>query len=61
LARSQKQFRTAVEAFPVAMLGRKRPKLDHTWNVLIHGQIQHQLYHAGQIAIMRRGMGKAVK
>lgn len=60
LARTQKKFRTAVEAFPVAMLGRKRPKVDHTWDVLLHGQIQHQLYHAGQIAIMRRGLGKAV-
>jgi uncharacterized damage-inducible protein DinB len=29
--------------------------------VLIHGQMQHQLYHAGQIALLRRGMGKAIK
>lgn len=61
LARTQKQFRAAVQAFPVAMLGRKRPKTDHVWNVLLHGQIQHQLYHAGQIAMMRRGLGKPVK
>lgn len=61
LARSQKKFRAAVEAFPVAMLGRKRPKLDHTWSVLLHGQIQHQLYHAGQIALMRRGMARPVR
>ena len=61
LARSQKKFRAAVEAFPVAMLGRKRPGLDHSWSVLLHGQIQHQLYHAGQIAMMRRGLGRAVK
>jgi uncharacterized damage-inducible protein DinB len=32
-----------------------------TWNLLIHGQIQHQLYHAGQIAMLRRGMGKEIK
>lgn len=61
LARSQAKFRAAVVAFPVAMLGRKRPKLDHTWSVLLHGQIQHQLYHAGQIAMMRRGLGKPIK
>lgn len=60
LARSQKKFRTAVEAFPVAMLGRRRPKVDYAWDVLLQGQIQHQLYHAGQIAIMRRGLGKAI-
>ncbi len=60
LARSQARFRAAVVAFPVAMLGRKRPKTDHTWGVLLHGQIEHQLYHAGQIAMMRRGLGKPV-
>ncbi|MEQ1831406.1 MAG: DinB family protein [Candidatus Eisenbacteria bacterium] len=61
LARTQKKFRAAVEAFPVAMLGRKRPRLNYTWDVLLQGQIQHQLYHAGQIAMLRRGLGKALK
>lgn len=57
LALSQLKFRTAVDAFPAAKLGRKRPKLQDSWAVLIHGQIQHQLYHAGQIALLRRGLG----
>lgn len=61
LARSQSKFRSAVAAFPEAKLGRRRPKVDHTWNVLIHGQIQHQLYHAGQIAMLRRELGRPVK
>jgi uncharacterized damage-inducible protein DinB len=60
LARTQGKFRRAVARFPVAKLGRRRPKLDHTWNVFIHGQIQHQLYHAGQIAMLRRAFGKPV-
>ena len=60
LARTQGKFRREVARFPVARLGRRRPKLDHTWNVLIHGQIQHQLYHAGQIAMLRRAFGKPV-
>ena len=61
LARTQAQFHHAVAAFPVAKLGRRRRSTDQTWNVLIHGQIQHMLYHAGQIALLRRGLGKAIK
>jgi len=58
LARTQASFRREVARFPMAKLGRKRPKLDHTWNVLIHGQIQHIAYHAGQVAVLRRALGK---
>lgn len=60
LAASQRRFRAAVAKFPEAQLGRIRPGTKSSWNVLIHGQIQHQLYHAGQIAMLRRGMGKAI-
>lgn len=60
LARTHARFRREVDRFPAAKLGRKRPGLDHTWNVLIHGQIQHVLYHAGQIAMLRRALGKPV-
>jgi uncharacterized damage-inducible protein DinB len=60
LARTQAQLRREVAAFPVAKLARRRPNTDHTWNVLIHGQIQHMLYHAGQIALLRRALGKPV-
>jgi len=61
LARAHARFRREVAAFPVAKLGRRRPKLEQTWNVLIHGQIQHALYHAGQIALLRRALGKPVR
>jgi len=61
LARTQARFRREVARFPVARLGRKRPRIDQTWNVLINGQIQHGLYHAGQIAMLRRALGKPVK
>ena len=60
LARTQRRFRRAVARFPIARIGRRRPKLDSSWNVLIQGQIQHQLYHAGQIAMLRRAFGKPV-
>jgi uncharacterized damage-inducible protein DinB len=61
LAASQRRFRAAVAKFPEAQLGRIRPGTKTSWNVLIHGQIQHQIYHAGQIALLRRGMGKEIK
>lgn len=60
LAASQRRFRAAVVAFPEARLGRRRPGSQSTWYVLITGQVQHQLYHAGQIAMLRRAMGKPV-
>jgi uncharacterized damage-inducible protein DinB len=61
LAASQRKFRAAVAKFPESQLGRIRPGTKTSWNVLIHGQMQHQLYHAGQIAMLRRGMGKEIK
>jgi uncharacterized damage-inducible protein DinB len=61
LAASQRRFRAAVAKFPERQLGRIRPGTQASWNVLIHGQIQHQLYHAGQIAMLRRGMGKEIR
>lgn len=61
LARTQARFRREVARFPVDKLGRKRPKINHTWYIFIHGQIQHGLYHAGQIAMLRRALGKPIK
>lgn len=58
LERSHALFRRAVEKFPAGQLGRRRPNTAQTWNVLIHGQIQHGLYHAGQIAMLRRALGR---
>ena len=60
LARTQSWFRREVARFPEGKLGRRRPKLNTTWTVLIHGQIQHMLYHAGQIAVLRRALGKPI-
>jgi uncharacterized damage-inducible protein DinB len=61
LARAQARFRAAVTKFPAKRLGRKRPRVDQTWNVLIHGQMQHMLYHAGQITQLRRALGHPVR
>ena len=60
LAASQRRFRAAVAKFPESQLGRIRAGTQSSWNVLIHGQIQHGLYHAGQIAMLRRMFGKPI-
>lgn len=58
LAASQELFLREIGRFPEARLGRKRPKAGDTWSVLIYGQVEHMLYHAGQIALLRRALGK---
>ncbi len=44
----------AISAFPVAQLTERRPGLEDTWYGLVTGELQHLVYHAGQIAILRR-------
>jgi hypothetical protein len=47
-----------VRAFPAAKLNEKRPQLDDTWYGLLSGQLQHVIYHAGQVAILRKARGR---
>ncbi len=58
LAASHTLFRREIARFPEAKLGRKRPRTKMTWSVLIYGQVEHCLYHAGQVALLRRALGK---
>lgn len=48
-----------VRAFPEAKLDEKRPGLDDTWYGLISGELQHVLYHAGQVGLLRKAGGAA--
>lgn len=43
-----------VRAFPVEKLHQQRPRIDDTWYSLISGELQHVIYHAGQIAVLRK-------
>lgn len=61
LARTEARLKRAIAAFPVARIGRRRPRFDYTWDLLINGQIEHILYHTGQIAMLRRALGKPLK
>lgn len=60
LEHSHLQFRKEVARFPERNLGRRRPKTTGNWSGLFHGQIQHVLYHAGQVALLRRALGKPI-
>src|SRR3954467_3332881 len=48
LSERHKSFMTAVRAFPESKLAEDAPNRDHSFYVLLHGMVQHDLYHAGQ-------------
>ena len=47
-------LRDAVAAFPPEKLHQMRPKLNQTWYALAIGILQHDLYHAGQVGLLRK-------
>ncbi len=44
----------AVRAFPENKLNQNAPNRDHSNYVMLQGIVQHDLYHAGQIAILKK-------
>ena len=44
----------AVRAFPESKLDQNAPNRDHSYYVMLQGIVQHDLYHAGQIAILKK-------
>jgi uncharacterized damage-inducible protein DinB len=55
LKAAQQQLQAAVTEFPEARLNEKLPGEKYSAYFLVHGVIQHDLYHAGQIALLRKG------
>lgn len=53
LAAKHEQLRAAIAAFPDERLDEVRPGAG-TWYVLLHGIVQHDLYHAGQISMLKK-------
>jgi hypothetical protein len=49
----------AIEAFDDARLNETVPGRDYDFYFLFHGVVQHSLYHAGQIAILKRALAAA--
>jgi uncharacterized damage-inducible protein DinB len=52
---SRAQLRSAVEKLSDAKLDDIAPGKDHSIYVMLHGGVQHDLYHAGQIAVLKKG------
>lgn len=43
-----------IDKFPEERLNELVPRKDFTFYVLLHGVIQHDVYHAGQIALLKK-------
>lgn len=54
LRESQRAFRLALEAFDPAKLGHIVPGHTYRFDRLLYGIIHHMIYHAGQIALIKR-------
>ena len=52
---SRARLRSAVEKLSDAQLEDIAPGKDHSIYVMLHGGVQHDLYHAGQIAVLKKG------
>src|SRR5262249_54292376 len=49
----------AVDGFPDARLSERVPGKDEPWHdfyYMLHGVVQHELYHAGQIALLKKAV-----
>src|SRR5882724_2736424 len=58
LDRQHRALMEAIEKFPEAKLDAELPGGDYTYYVTMHGAVQHDLYHAGQIAILKKMVSK---
>jgi uncharacterized damage-inducible protein DinB len=52
--RSAEELASAIEKFGDERLGETVPGRDYDFTQLFHGIVQHSLYHAGQIAILKK-------
>ena len=51
---SYHSLRVAIEAFPAERLATPVPGKPFTYYTMLHGTVQHDLYHAGQIALLKK-------
>jgi hypothetical protein len=49
-----RELSDTVRRFPAERLTEKRPGIEGTWFELIAGELQHILYHAGQVGLLRK-------
>jgi uncharacterized damage-inducible protein DinB len=56
LRETRAQLRRTVENLEDTQLDEKPPNLPDSRYVLLHGLVQHDLYHAGQIAVLKKAL-----
>ena len=54
LDKQHRELEAAMRKFPDAKLNRNLGGGDYSYYVTMHGAVQHDLYHAGQIAILKK-------
>jgi uncharacterized damage-inducible protein DinB len=59
LADSRARLRQATEKLRDGQLDEKLKAKGDSYYVTLHGLIQHDLYHAGQIAILKKALGRS--
>ena len=57
LDESQKALVTGLKAFDEERLGEYIADREYTFYFLLHGIIQHDIYHGGQIALLKKAQG----
>ena len=57
LEEKTESYLNALRAFPETKLADLVPARDHSFYVLLHGMVQHDLYHAGQISLLKKAVG----
>jgi uncharacterized damage-inducible protein DinB len=53
-ADASRRLAERVQTFPAARLDEQVPGKDYSFAVMMHGAAQHVIYHAGQIAILKK-------
>jgi uncharacterized damage-inducible protein DinB len=51
------RLRNAIAALPDSRLSEIVPGMDYSIYFMLHGVVQHDLYHAGQIALLKKAVG----
>jgi hypothetical protein len=59
LSESRAKLKRALLAFSETRLGETVPGKNYSFYVMAHGIVQHDLYHAGQIALLKRASRSA--
>jgi uncharacterized damage-inducible protein DinB len=56
LNQSTQELLMELDSFTVQRLDDMAPGKDYSYSVMLHGLVGHDLYHAGQIALLKKGV-----